>query len=727
MAEAKLRISLTTALLVAFFLSGYAALTYEMSWVRQLVSLFGVTYHAITTILTTFMAGLALGAWLAGRLVDRRSLPPLLVFVALEVFLGVYAQLFSPLRHLVEGVYLDLVTGRDLSLAVHTGLRFVLGSLLLLPPALASGATLPAACKAFVRDERGIGRGVAGFYGLNVAGAAAGCLATTFFTIGLLGYPATAWLGTCANFSAAGLALWVHLRRHLPEVSAPVPRPWALSKEVVTVAAGYLIVGFSTISLEVLWTRCFAQFGINAATYTFGLILVCFLLGHSFGAYVLFPRLFARVEPRALFAYLVAGIGISTLFSVLALLPRVEAMHPVLALKSVGLTLPWERVWLLLPAIVLPAAFSGALFPLASHLTIRRGGEVGTGVGSLAALSTFGGIMGAFATGFWLMPALGAVRCLILVSGMGLVCATWCWSAWVAPPRRSRRVVAGGLVAMVSCVGMLLWIPPHIHLILFPGETVLVFTEGRNSSTAVVDHPGGDRFLLVHGERLLGGGSDAALLTEIHTEASRAAIIGLGTGSVVARALEQEQLDEVLAVDFDGDLPHLIPHVLGPRAEAFDSDRFRFVENDGRHFLMTTTRTFDIIVNDAALYAWYLELSTREFNEIARSRLAPGGLYAGRLHLFRITEEAFRREIATFIEVFPNAAMFGISEDIGMLVGRNGGAPVDGSGGDLGPKPRARLWYTTAQLREIAAGAEIITDAHPLHFPHTFLTEELYP
>ena len=158
----------------------------------------------------------------------------------------------------------------------------------------------------------------------------------------------------------------------------------------------------------------------------------------------------------------------------------------------------------------------------------------------------------------------------------------------------------------------------------------------------------------------------------------------------------------------------------------FVPPRFEFVENDGRHHLLTSATTYDIIVNDEAIYAWYLELSTREFNELARSRLKPEGIYTGRLHNWRVTEEALRREFATFLEVFPNAAYWGISEDIGMLVGRNGDLPVDGSADPTARIP-GTLWYDAQQLAALSEGYEVITDAHPLHIPDTFLSKDRYP
>jgi len=716
-------------LLPAFFLSGFAALTYEMSWLRQLVSLFGVTYFAITTILTVFMGGIALGSVIAGRLVDRWRTPPLLIFVALELFLAIYAQIFPHVLDLVETVYLSVASAEDTSFTTHAVLRFIFGALVLLPPTLVAGATLPAASKAFATVNESIGRDIARLYGANVIGAAAGCLATTFFTIGLLGYPATAWIGTGANLLAALLA-YVAYRKLTPvtvDVQKPEPSAGAWRPAAVIVGASYFVVGFCVLGIEVLWTRSFSQFGFNPATYVFGLILVTFLIGHSLGAGLGFRRLSARFPPEKLFTGLIATIGICGLISVLLMIPRPGSMHPVGFLRTIGIVLPHERVWLLIPAILLPAACSGALFPLASRLAIRDRESVGRGVGVLAALSTIGGIAGSFLTGFFLMPSLGAVNCLIAFAGLAGLAAVW--SGWAlgpsAPKRRSIQMSIAVVVMTATCIFM---IPSYVHLLLFPGEEMVLFTEGRNSSTAVVDHPTAGRFMLVNGERLQGGGSNVHLAMALHPEATRAAVIGVGTGRVTAGALSHPQLEQVWAIDIDGDLPKLMPLMLGDDFQLFKSDRFKFVENDGRHFLLTWPGTFDIVVNDAAIYAWYLELSTQEFNTLVKERLAPEGLYIGRLHLWRITDSAFRREIATFLSVFENAAFWRLSEDIGMLVGRNGDLPVDTEVTlPLPPILQPTLWYNREQLAEIAAGQRVITDDHPLHVPHTFLTRDLYP
>ncbi len=721
-------------LIVAFVFSGFATLTYEMSWMRRLVSLFGVTYPAITTILTVFMGGIAAGSLVAGRLIDRVRLSPLVAFIGLELFLGLYGQVFPYALSGVEGIYLWSAEWGPDSLAFQTALHFVFGSVILLPPTLASGATLPVVCKAFVQSDEDIGRGVSWMYGGNLLGATLGCYVTTFFTIGLFGFPATAWTGTGANLCAAllgGLALW---RFGTPTTTAEVvvssDEAGAWTPRATVVAVAYLTVGFAALAIEILWTRCFSQFGFNPSTFVFGLILTTFLLGHGAGSWVVYPVLQRRVSPERLFTGLIGLMGLCSGLAILAMLPRVGTMDAVVTLRRLSLVLPLERALLLFPAVFMPAVCTGALFPLASQLAIRGVGGLGQGVGSLAALSTVGGIAGSFLTGFLFMPWLGAVACLVLVTGMLLVVAVWCRYTLEGEPDPARKSPVRPMVVLAAVfAGLALLAPPHAHMILFDGEEVLKFTEGRNSSTVVLRHPTHGKTMLIHGERVAGGGSDPGLLVALHPEARMAVVMGVGSGLVTLDALRQESLDEVWGVDIDGELLDMVQFMRGQEAAVMSTEKFRFFENDGRHFLLTSTNQYDILINDAALYAWYLELSTLEFNKLARSRLKPGGLYAGRLHMWRISNDAFKREVATFLAVFPNATMWKLSDDIGMLVGRAGDEPIRVQRHSRVQVRRdlPELWYSTEQLHAVAEGAKLITDDHPLHLPHTFLQEDRYP
>ena len=695
-----------------------------MSWVRQLQTLFGVTWFAITTILTVFMAGIAVGSLLVGRLVDRRGVPPLLLFVGLELFLAAYAQAFPHLLALVERAYVALAGQADLSLAAHTGLRFAFAVAVLAAPTLASGATLPAACKGFVRDDGRIGAGVAALYGANVIGAAAGCFATAFLLIGLLGFPATAWLATGLNLAAAVLGLAVHVAAAPPLPSRVDPDPIEWHPGSAAIAVAYLTVGFCALSGELLWTRVFSQFHPNPAAVVFGLVLTTFLLGHAAGAGLLYPGLRRVMRPRAMFVLLMVCMGLATALAVLALYVKVDEPRYLAPLTTIGVAMPLHRLALLVPAVFAPAMASGALFPLASALTIRGVRGVATGVGGLAALSTVGGVVGSLATGFALMPAFGAVRCLVLVAVFPLVAAVWAGGA-LRGAVVGEALAAPLLVTLVAGIGSPIWAaatPPYLHLSLADGETVLSFHEGRNTSSAVTEHPFLMRRLTVHGEWVGAGGSDLVLASSLHGSPRRAVVIGAGAGWSVLDALVQPGMEAVWAVDLDGMMPVHIPLLLGElRWSEVADERLRFVADDGRHFLLASDGGFDIIANDAAVYAWYLELSTLEFNRLARSRLAPEGLYVGRLHMDRITEQTVQREMATFLEVFPNAAFWQLDPSIGMLVGRNGELSVTEVDRWWGGREPPELWYDAEQMAEIADGARLITDDRPLHLAAAFL------
>ncbi|RPJ47232.1 MAG: hypothetical protein EHM19_03270, partial [Candidatus Latescibacterota bacterium] len=78
---------------VLFVLSGAAGLVYQVVWSRSLTLLFGSTTLAVSTVVTAFMAGLALGSWLFGRLADRRQ-KTLRLYALLELGIAATALLF---------------------------------------------------------------------------------------------------------------------------------------------------------------------------------------------------------------------------------------------------------------------------------------------------------------------------------------------------------------------------------------------------------------------------------------------------------------------------------------------------------------------------------------------------------------------------------------------------------------------------------------------------------
>ena len=154
---------------VVLALSGAAALIHEVSWARRLGVALGHAASAHALVVAVFMAGLAIGYQVGGRLADRVR-RPVLVLAALEVGIGFWALLFGGLLSALQAPLLAM------SEPLTLGTRVVPAALLLLPPTVAMGMTLPLAVRHVTSLSEGVGERVAGLYALNSAGAVVGAL-----------------------------------------------------------------------------------------------------------------------------------------------------------------------------------------------------------------------------------------------------------------------------------------------------------------------------------------------------------------------------------------------------------------------------------------------------------------------------------------------------------------------------------------------------------------------
>ena len=125
-----------------FFLSGAAALMYEVLWVRSLSLIFGGTHLAVTTVLAVFMGGLALGGFLIGRRVDAFK-KPLRLYGILEMGIALFAVIFLLLMKIYPDIYIFAVQGRDSSPLYLSLIRILFAFVSLIIPTTLMGGTLP--------------------------------------------------------------------------------------------------------------------------------------------------------------------------------------------------------------------------------------------------------------------------------------------------------------------------------------------------------------------------------------------------------------------------------------------------------------------------------------------------------------------------------------------------------------------------------------------------------
>lgn len=187
-----------------FFISGFSALIYQVSWQRLLFTGFGVDLTSITLIISVFMMGLGIGAFFGGRIADKFSQQIILIFCLVELFIGIFGLVSY---YLILSLQSVLIHASLLVLSVST-------FLLLLLPTFLMGLTLPLLTGYFNQFIDNIGQSIGTLYFYNTLGAAMGTLATGFILFNYLTLSQTIQLAAVFNIAIAGLIFMLYGRNH---------------------------------------------------------------------------------------------------------------------------------------------------------------------------------------------------------------------------------------------------------------------------------------------------------------------------------------------------------------------------------------------------------------------------------------------------------------------------------------------------------------------------------
>lgn len=187
-----------------FFISGFSALVYQVSWQRLLFTGFGVDLTSITLIISVFMMGLGIGAFFGGRIADKFSDKIILIFCLVELFIGLFGLVSY---YLILGLHSILIHASLPVLSVFT-------FLLLLLPTFLMGLTLPLLTGYFNQFIDNIGQSIGTLYFYNTLGAAIGALATGFILFNYLTLSQTIQLAAVFNIAIAGLIFMLYGRNH---------------------------------------------------------------------------------------------------------------------------------------------------------------------------------------------------------------------------------------------------------------------------------------------------------------------------------------------------------------------------------------------------------------------------------------------------------------------------------------------------------------------------------
>ena len=718
------------------FISGTAALIYQVLWIKQLSLVIGVEVYAITTGISAFFAGLALGGLLFGRFADR-LVKPLLLYAGLEVGVAVL------------GVATTL--GLSLSAAPFAWLEQKVGLLAwLLPlllvglPALLMGGTLPVLVRALAADPRQLGQAGGRLYAANTAGAIAGTLLTAFVLIATLGVRGSAYAAALLNVVAAIGALIVQ-RRYPTPLATPSSTPPSQARLAMVL---YAIAGGVALGYEVVWSQSIVQF-MSTRTYAFAVVLATYLTGLFIGSSLMARRVDRLRDPWGIFALLIAGAGLVALLEVALLgrwliLLQTRGETLVLALGTSALVGMSTRFAVAALCIVfIPTLLLGAAFPVALRLCVGPD-RVGRDVGAVVAFNTLGGIVGVALCGFVLIPLLGLVRTLgllaIIAAGVGFVAV-----------RQGHGVKKGhrqGVIALSLAALLVAWLTPVERIAdLLPGARnaeLAFYEEGRGGTVAVVTQGKGERTfhrLYIQGVSNTGDAMpslrymriQALLPLLIHNGEPRSAmVIGFGTGITAGALLSYPGLEQRVVAE-------LLPSVV--KASSLFKGNFDAAANpglqvrlrDGRQELLRSDQRYDLITLEPPppSAAGVVNLYSRDFYQLAAQRLEPLGIVAQWLPLPTQNIDDSRSLVRSFLDVFPYATLWTSEFHEMLLVGSLQPIELDAARinarfeqpgvrsalQDVGVASAAALlatWVTDRQgLERFAADAPAVTDDQP--------------
>ena len=661
---------------VLFFFSGVSSLVYQVVWARMLTVVFGTTLLATSTVLSAFMAGLALGSYVLGRHIDRCK-HPLRVFAALEAGLGLFALLFPSISANLGNAYGTLV-GLQGNFYLFSLARFGLCFALLLIPTALMGGTLPVVAKFAVRRLGRLGGRVGQLYAVNTLGAVGGVLAATFGLMEGLGLQGTTQAIAAVNFSVAGAAwLWGSQRAVSSGAAAAIKKTAPSNRVLWGILAGFALSGFAALGYEVAWMRLLmVSFSFNSH-YEFSIVLVAFLGGLAWGGWLGSRLLTRRANLLLIFVWVQFLIGACGALSVLAFAHVSALVTPIQTADS------WwvSRTGVFFTAVaimLLPTVAMGVIFPLVGQIYTRQLARLGRGIGDIGAVNSLGAVGGAFVTGFVLIPLLGTEWSVKVLAGLnGLVGLT---IAFVSQQRKG--LVWSGAAGLAL---LLVLVPSDVlRRIAEPAvvnRELVFYQEGAEGVITVERQRDGFHKMALNGGgqvptdysslqifRLLGH-----LPLLLHPDPQEVLVVSLGGGIALGAAAQYEPR-RITCVE-------LVPEVIDAARAHFGEFNHHVLENptgwnielvidDGRNFLLSSRDTYQVITGDAthptSADSWVLY--TKEFYELCRAHLSTDGIMAQWLPFHGLPPDDYKTIVRTFQRVFPHATLWR-SNNYSIMVG----------------------------------------------------------
>ena len=637
----------------AFFLSGFSALIYQVAWQRRMIDMLGSNAESVAVIIAIFMAGLGIGSLMADVLMNRVSRFGLRVFCIFEVCIGLFGLISIPLLDYLSKTLANVPQGPEL-------IGFV--SLILLPPTILMGATLPVLAEILKPKIPQFNETVGRLYSVNALGSASASLITALVLFGVFGLKAVTAFAAVCNCVTAWM-VWTGSKGWRIEIDGVKPtqkeavQPSEKTYKTFSIAKVSmlaLLTGLVTLSQEVLLLKQAAWIS-GGRPEAFGIGVGLFLLGLAAGSWkqIHTPRQDICINAANQWAISAAAFS---------LLPFLAPYFVFLFLKGISIYL----------LIGICGYFGARTLPMITGLIASIDQPK---LGRVVAANIVGSVAGALLIGNAMVDFVGLAHSIQLVAALSLVISLlFLWASlstsvasseksWWQSQTKFRLLPTICLAVFGLAASPLLadrWLERMLYEDFNPTEFSFV---AESRSGIVAAHFEGGRHV-VYGGGVYDGAVNTQLSTDtngirrlyrllgMHDAPTNVLEIGLSSGSWAKVLTMDERIKHIVSVEINPAYQRLVAAF--PQVNSVLSDpKLELRIDDGRRWLMANPTTkYDLIVSNTSFYwrAGATAVTSREFMTLASRALKPKGILL-------MNSTGSPNIVTTALAVFPHVAM----------------------------------------------------------------------
>ncbi len=680
------------ALYFLFFLSGVAALIYEVLWNQLLILIFGGGIWSVTVVVFSYMVGLALGSFYFGKKADKIK-NPLKFYAFIEFGIASYVVISGLILKLIElGIkvlYIFILKNFLISIFV----KFLFSFIFLLPPIFLMGGTFPIFTSYLIRKREEIGSKTGFAYGFNTLGGAFGAFLSGFFLLPTFGLKKSFIIGILLNIFIGTLLLV--LAQEKPTILYRKKESIKEEKRIFIkkyLPFLFLLTGFSALSLEILWTRVLILV-FGSTTYSFSVMLFIFLTGIAFGS-IIYPFLEKFKKPLIIagFLFLIISSYLFYEISIIGELPLIFVSIFKL-FKPSFISLTFAKFVLSGMLLFLPCLIFGLIFPLFNALGVEffRKGE---DLGKFYAFNTVGSATGTVLTPLFLIPFLKLKGSFVLITLILFIlsffflfdflkkyrlCLLFCILPFFLFFKTFKKWDIGllNLGVYYNPVFISIGIKDKSTLKEFASRWEVLFYDESSYANIMVVNSSRGKSLKVDGKAQISESIEDLRLVKLlshlplffHPEPKKVACVGLGAGITAGVFLLYDDVKEIHIIEICKEMKKATRLFSSQNYNILNNNRVKIFIEDGFPYFSYTQEKYDIITSDPfePLLKGTGRLYSVEYFKNLKKHLNECGIVTQWLPLYLLSKRELNIIIKTFSSVFSYTSLWFTGSDFILL------------------------------------------------------------